>query len=407
MTPAPLRLASLALPILLACGADPVSDAHGGAATTTSTLATSTAQSSSISGSSGAGTTSGMGGATGMGGAGGAGGSSAAGFSMLSLNLHCLKLEGTAFATNAARFAAIANLAAARDVAVLAVQEACRKPGEDAMAELRGALEQATSAPWSSTWSLAHVAWEGTPDQADEGVGLLVRGALSNEETTTHVVQGALRRVAVSANLPASLHGARVTSVHFEVFEEPARAAQAREMAVKALVDTDPGFLAILAGDFNDVEGSATVGAFPAMGFLDATAGLDPTGIDHVMIHRAAPLRKAASERVFLGGEAVSDHPGILVRFAPAAGDAVAPTRVRALADVGANHYLTIRGDAPPLSWSVGFPMRLRAPEEHAFVSTEITGAFSFKTLIDDTQWQSGSDVVGAAGEESVVSPSF
>lgn len=333
--------------------------------------------------------------------------SAPASFALLSLNLHCLKLDGTSFADNAARFAAIAELAASRGVAVMAVQEACKTPTMDAIEMLRAALEKATGASWTKTWALAHVAWEGTADQADEGVGLLVRGALSDEAVLSHAVQGALKRVAVSARLPAALGGARVTSVHLDVFDAAVRAAQGREAAAAALVDTDPGFFALVAGDFNDVEGSAPVGAFPAMGFLDATAGLDPTGIDHVMIHRASPLRATQTEKVFLGAQAVSDHPGILVTLAPVAGDAVSATRVRALADPGAGHFLAIRGDQAPLGWSVGYPMRRTAAGEARFVATELTGSFAFKTLVDDTAWQTGSNVDGTAGQETVVSPSF
>lgn len=326
---------------------------------------------------------------------------------LLSLNLHCLRVDGTAFATNAERFAAIASLAAARDVAVLALQEACERPGEKAIDMLQAALEQQTDASWTSTWAHAHLAWEGTPDEADEGVGLLVRGALSAPAALEHAVQGSLRRVAVSATLPPELGGARVTSVHFEVFEPEARAMQAREIAVAALVDTDLDSPAIVAGDFNDVEGSPTYAAFPATGYLAADAGLDPSGIDHVMIHRAASLRPSLVEEVFLGDEAVSDHPGILVRFDPALGDAVSATRITALSEPGAGHFLSVRGDAAPLSWDLGFPLRRVSQGEYLFVTTELASDFAFKVLLDDAVWQVGPDVAGVAGASQVVTPTF
>lgn len=326
---------------------------------------------------------------------------------MLSLNLHCLRLDGTVYATNVERFAAIAKLAADRDVAVLAVQEACERPGEKAIDMLRAALEQATSSTWTSSWAFAHVAWEGTPDQADEGVGLLVRGTLTSPAALELAVQGALHRVALSATLPPELFGMRVTSVHFEVFEAAAREGQAREITNAALVDTAPAFSAIVAGDFNDVEGSATHAAFPAMGYLVADAGLDPTGIDHVMIHRAANLRKAAVEKVFLGAEAVSDHPGIFVRFASAPGDAVTATPIRANADPGANHFISIRGGAAPLSWNVGFPMRSTAPGVWRFVTTETANNFELKVLVDDTTWQMGPNIIAKSGVENYFTPVF
>ncbi len=371
-------------------GASTSTDATGGTGGA-STIATSTSSSPTSSGGSG-----------------GAGGSDpTAPFSLLSLNLHCFRLDGTSFATNTDRFAAIASLAATRDVAVLTVQEACERPGEKAIELLRTALEQATSTTWSSTWTLAHVAWEGTPDQADEGVGLLVRGALSSPAALDHAVQGSLHRVAVSATLPPELGGSRVTSIHFEVFEAAARTMQAREAAAAALVDTDPGFSAIVAGDFNDIEGSQTHAAFPMMGFLAADAGLNAAGIDHVMIHRAAGLRPTSVEEVFLGADAVSDHPGILVRIEAAPGDTVSATRVLAKADPGAGHFLAIRGDAAPLSWDIGFPMRPVAPGEHAFVTTELDADFAFKVLVDDATWQSGANVPGVAGTSQTVTPVF
>ena len=328
-------------------------------------------------------------------------------FTLLSLNLHCFRVDGTVYATNAERFAAIASLAAAREVAVLTLQEACERPGEKAIELLRAALEQQTGVPWTSTWALAHVAWEGTPDEADEGVGLLVRGALSDPGALEHAVQGALRRIAVSATLPPALGSPRVTSVHFEVFEPEARTMQAREVAAAGLVDTDSTYAVIVAGDFNDVEGSATHAAFPAMGYLAADAGLDPSGIDHVMSHRAAPLRPTLAEQVFLGAQAVSDHPGLLVRFEPATGDIVTTTRITAESDPGADHFLSLRGDTAPLDWDRGFPMRAVKPGEHVFVTTEIAAPFAFKALLDDTTWQTGPNVEGVAGAAQVVMPVF
>ncbi len=328
-------------------------------------------------------------------------------FTLLSLNLHCFRVDGTVYATNAERFAAIASLAAAREVAVLTLQEACERPGEKAIELLRAALEQQTGVPWTSTWALAHVAWEGTPDEADEGVGLLVRGALSDPGALEHAVQGALRRIAVSATLPPALGSPRVTSVHFEVFEPEARTMQAREVAAAGLVDTDSTYAVIVAGDFNDVEGSATQAAFPAMGYLAADAGLDPSGIDHVMSHRAAPFRPTLAEQVFLGAQAVSDHPGILVRFEPATGDIVTTTRITAESDPGADHFLSLRGDTAPLDWDRGFPMRAVKPGEHVFVTTEIAAPFAFKALLDDTTWQTGPNVEGVAGAAQVVMPVF
>ena len=359
----------------------------GGASNSTSSSATSSSTSASSSGAGG--------------------GPAAKSVSLLSLNLHCLRVDGTVYATNTERFAAIASLVANRDISAITLQEACRRTGEDAIDELRMAIEKATTSSWSSTWTFAHIAWEGTPDQADEGVGLLVKGPLSDPKEWVHAVQGSLRRVAVSAMLPAEWSNVHLTSVHFEVFEASARTMQAREIAAAALIETDPIFGAIVAGDFNDVEGSATHAAFPALGYLAADAGLDAAGIDHVMIHRATNWRPVFVEKVFMGEEAVSDHPGVLVRLEPAQGDVVITTRFLAQANPAVNQFLSVRGNLAPLSWDLGFPMQRTTIGQYGFTSTELTGDFEFKILLDDQTWQTGPNVQGKGGTTQMVMPTF
>jgi len=388
-----VRVAIGFLVLVTACGNEAptnvTTDAGGvgGASNSTSNTATSSSSSASSSGVGG--------------------GPTAKSVSLLSLNLHCLRLDGTVYATNTARFAAIASLVANRDVSVIALQEACRRTGEDAMDELRMALEKATASSWSTAWTFAHVAWEGTPDQADEGVGLLVKGPLSNPKEWVLAVQGSLRRVAISATLPAEWSNVHLTSVHFEVFEPAARTMQAREVAAAALLDTDPVFGAIVAGDFNDVEGSATHAAFPALGYLVADAGLDAAGIDHVMIHRATNWRPVFTEKVFMGEEAVSDHPGIVVRLEPAQGDDVVATRILAQANPAMNQFLSVRGNLAPLSWDLGFPMQRTTIGQYGFTSTELAGDFEFKILLNDQSWQTGPNVLGKGGTTQIVMPTF
>lgn len=402
-----LRLAAvLGLTVIAsACGAEGSKHASGGSggaggAPNSSSSSTSTSTSSSSSSTSSSSNSSSS--SSGEG-----GGPVVPSVSLLSLNLHCLRLDGTVYATNADRFAAIAALVANRDISAIALQEACQRPGENALDELRAAVEKATSTLWSSTWTFAHIAWEGTPNQADEGVALLVKGSLSNPKELVHAVQGSLRRVATSAMLPTEWANLRLTSIHFEVFEESARTMQAREVAVASLVDTDPGFGAIVAGDFNDIEGSATHGAFPALGYLAANGGLDPAGIDHVMIHRATKWRAVKSEKVFLGMEAVSDHPGILVRFDAAPGDIVTPTRISTQYNPAANQFLSIRGNIVPLTWDLGFPLHRSQSGTQSFVSTEVTGDFEFKLLLNDQTWQMGPNAAGKGGMDHTVVPSF
>lgn len=327
--------------------------------------------------------------------------------SLLSLNLHCLRLDGTVYATNADRFAAIAALVADRDISAIALQEVCQRPGENALDELQAAIEKATMATWSSAWKFAHIAWEGTPNQADEGVALLVKGTLTNHREIDHLVQGSLHRVAMSATLPAEWANVRLTSIHFEVFEESARKMQAREAAVATLVDSDPLLGAMVAGDFNDIEGSATHSAFPAMGYIAANAGLDPAGIDHVMIHRASPFRPVKSEKVFLGAEAVSDHPGILVVFEAAQGENVTITRIMTNVNPSGNQFLSIRGNVAPLTWDLGFPLHQKLNGTRVFLTTEIQSNFEFKLLASDQTWQLGANMQGTSGVDQMVIPTF
>jgi hypothetical protein len=100
-----------------------------------------------------------------------AGGPGASGptFTVLSLNLHCLKTTGTAFTTNEARFAAIAKTAHDEGVLVIVAQEVCERPGTSTRALLGAALASATGVSWSSEAALAHPAWEGTSRSSRAG----------------------------------------------------------------------------------------------------------------------------------------------------------------------------------------------------------------------------------------------
>ncbi len=198
-------------------------------------------------------------------------------------------------------------------------------------------------------------------------------------------------------------------SIHFDVFDAAARAAQAQEASAAALADAEPLLDAIVAGDFNDVEGSPAWSAFPAMGYLSADEGLDLTGIDHVMIHRAAPLRPTSVAIVLTGAAAVSDHPGVLVHFEPATGDAVTITRLPTATRIqGPVTFSRLRGDKAPSHVELRLPdAQRRAANDHALILTEMPGTFAFKLLRDDTDWQLGADLQGNAGTDQTVSPTF
>ncbi len=326
-------------------------------------------------------------------------------FSLLSLNLHCLSQEGTPYDTLDERLEAIATLVVDEDVAVLALQEACVQGEVDAAALLRDKL----GAPWTLAWSFAHVGWEGTPEEADEGLAVLARGELSEPATLEYFAQGPLRRVAQLATLPAELGELRLASVHLDYDAGGARELQARESGAR-LMSAAADMNLLIAGDFNATPGSPATSAVEALGFVDLTPALDAGRIDHVFAHRAAGLT-ATSARLAFTGElepAVSDHPGVLVRLSPAEPTEVLQTRLVAHTDAGFGHHLAIRGDTSPLDWDRGWPMEATADDRWELLLTELPdGPFTWKVLLDDETWQTGEDNAGQAGQVNETTPTF
>lgn len=349
--------------------------------------------------------------------------------SVLSLNLHCLKTEGTTYATNEERFTTIARLVKARDVFVILAQEVCSRPGESAEDMLRDALAKETGSPWSSASAFAHRAWEGTPDEADEHVAIFARGenALVGAGPYVHRTNGALARVAVHGyvNLLPRLPrtggaGVEVFSVHFDHQDAAVRLAQTREIAALAMVESEEpsqapqtSFDAIVGGDFNAQVGSESLAAMTEMGFVDASGSAGTTRIDHVFVHRTSRLSPLDHDVVLTGPAAVSDHPGVLARFAlrQHGPEPVKVTRIVAKGSFGG--ALTVRGDRAPLSWDRGWPAFPRMgntgpTDETVFVTTEIgPGPFEFKFLRDDAVWQDGPNASGAGEADNTITPTF
>jgi len=361
---------------------------------------------------------------------------------VLSLNLHCLKTDGTAFADNSARFAAIAETIASEGVDVVLAQEVCAGAKGDARAMLLAALAKATGATWSSAIAFAHRAWEGTPEEADESVAIFARGALSDARETVHRAQGSLRRVAIGATVTVSGGGggsgsgsgsgggsgsgtspvrARVYSVHLDHATAVARTGQAREIASAAMVEADGAGVAIdaggggvalpviVAGDFNAIASDDAPRALDLFGFVEGSGSAATARIDHVFVHRSAPFAAAATKTLFEGALAVSDHPGVLVRFSPRAPSPVRLTRVVATGTFASP--LTLRGSRAPLSWDHGWPAFPRVGPGAtgvAVVTSELpAGAFSYKFLRDDTDWALGADVNGTGETDNTTTPAF
>lgn len=326
---------------------------------------------------------------------------------VLTLNLHCLELDGTAYATHQARLAAVAALVAREAVDVLLLQEVCDDGAFDAAEALGRALEEAGAGTFARHVSFAHLAWEGTSREARESVAVFSR-ELSAPATLAHRTQDGLRRVMVSASAGTPLGVLRVASVHFDHRSAAARLAQAREAAAITLAEADPHLAAVVGGDVNAPRGSDAHAAFGQLGYLDASDAAGGGRIDHVFSHRAAPLRALEARRVLDDpATRVSDHPGVLVRFVAAAPDDVLVTRVLARHDPGPGRALYVRGSAPPLSWTRGWPMRPRAAGEWSFIATELAGAVELKVLVDDVDWQLGENARVEAGGALELTPTF
>lgn len=337
-------------------------------------------------------------------------GGSWAPYAVLSLNLHCLKLDGTSFATNADRFQAIAAFAAREGVAVVLAQEVCVRLSVSAADLLRQALEGATGAAWTSHWVFVHQAWTGTPDEAQEGVAIFSRGTLSPAPTLRYRTQGPLSRSMAVAKLPPELGGLIAHTVHLDVSASLVRAGQGLETAAYAVTEADPSLGLLVGGDFNDVTSSETCGAMTAAGFVEASAGLDPGGIDHVYVHRGAGVATSGARIVFRGGNEppVSDHPGVLVGLRPGSGETVTPTRF--VASYSGLGYLAVRGSVAPLSWTRGWPAwpTGAGAGRHKLVLTELSSsAFEYKWLRDDSAWQNGDNLPGVGGSTLSAAPTF
>lgn len=321
---------------------------------------------------------------------------------VLSLNLHCLKLSGTAFTDNASRMEAVAVESVARSVETLAVQEACSDGVVDAVELLAAALERESGEVWSHVWTPTHVAWEGTSDEAQEGVAILHRGALGESWVVSYAAQGALSRKALGVELSDGTH---CYSIHLDHEDPDVRLRQSRETVTHALGRAAPGLDLIIAGDLNGDATSPAYATFGAMGFIDASATLPENVIDRIFVHRGAGWGPGEAELLFEHDNVVSDHPAVWVGLGPQVPGDLVLTRIVAEVDVGWGHWLTIRGDTAPLSWDIGWPAYAVSDAEWMLVLTEIGVPFSYKLLLDDETWQIGDDNEGMPGVDNDLTP--
>ncbi len=325
---------------------------------------------------------------------------------LLTLNLHCLSQEGTPFDSVAARLAHVGEVAVESGVEVMLLQEVCQTDTIDTVAMLTSSLESASGATWSSVFADAHLANEGTSDEAREGLAIFVRGSLTSEERYTYLAQEGLQRVLLAATVStASLGAFRVATLHLDHRDDDVRRAQAEESAVLGFI-AEP--ITVLAGDLNAQPGEPAHDALRGFGYLDESASLRRDRIDHVFVHRQASLESVGATFLFSGASPrVSDHPGVMVRVRSIERSPGAVTLVTARVDVGFGRRLAIRGEAPPLSWDRGLPMINRGADEWVFATTEIRTDFAFKTVVNDESFQTGPNEMGTAGAPTEVTPLF
>ncbi len=333
---------------------------------------------------------------------------------ILTLNLHCFKLDGTGFADNDARFSAIAAAVAAEGVRAMAVQEACETDTEGkAIERLAAALTAATGVSWGTAWTPTHTAWAGTPDEAQEGVGILTAGGdPTNVATLVYSVQGGLeRRLLAGSFTTAAGSAVRLATVHLDYDDPAARRAQARQSAMDVLVHADGAWGGLLAGDFNAFASDDAVMDVTAAGFTRLSSASDPDGdqIDHVLAPTAANFEVLGSRLVFTGDHepVVSDHPGVVVQLRRRAPVEMAATRFAATYDAGLGNFLTLRGEPSPLGWEAGWPAVNTAADRWEAVLLGGSGTIAYKWLLDDATWESGENREAAVGADAEDEPSF
>jgi hypothetical protein len=228
---------------------------------------------------------------------------------------------------------------------------------------------------------------------------------------------------ALAAAAGAPVGALRVHTVHLDHADAAARAAQGREVASLAMLDAVdeavavaplPGDAAVtlpvvVAGDFNAREGTEPLLAMTDSGFVEASGSAGTTRIDHVFVHRSAAFVARERRAVFTGASAVSDHPGVLVRFE------ASPPKLAKLTHIAARGSfpiaLAVRGDHAPLSWERGwpaFPLRTAAEPTVTLVTSELPAApFAYKFLRADQDWQTGENVTGSGHAPNATTPTF
>ena len=129
--------------------------------------------------------------------------------------------------------------------------------------------------------------------------------------------------------------------------------------------------------------------------------------IDYILAHGGAPVAVESLERIFTGAAwpEVSDHPGMLARLRQVEPADHSLTTVTAEYDA-AGQFLALRGDHAPLDWKLGWPAS-QDGSRWTVVRSEVDTSFEYKWLLDDSQWQLGSNLQGQAGQHNEATVEF
>lgn len=75
--------------------------------------------------------------------------------------------------------------------------------------------------------------------------------------------------------------------------------------------------------------------------------------------------------------------------------------------DVGFGNTLTIRGDAPALSWDKGLTLSNTASDRWEIVLPGVDRPVRFKFLVNDLTWSAGEDYTVSPGDTLTLTPTF
>ncbi|MEO5359326.1 MAG: endonuclease/exonuclease/phosphatase family protein [Nitrospirota bacterium] len=237
-----------------------------------------------------------------------------------SFNLH-----GTHGQSDAQRFKQIATELSANDPEISVYQEVINGAGiNETSAQIAALMTKTTGYYYRTHYSYCHLFMDKYP----EGVAVSSRYAMKNPQTidlNKDLIEGLhplMERFAATAEV--EIYGKRFifASVHLDHSENPrVRYAQAEKLLKSLdLLYGSSAYCTIIAGDFNDVEGSDVITYLKEQGYTDAYRSCHRTGgntfpstaphtrIDYIMVKGIVKIHHA---ELILKAPSLSDHTGV------------------------------------------------------------------------------------------------